>query len=254
MGISLRYLKQVLSRKMLKTKNVKKKIPLQVLEIIEPYVNKNGEIFESIDPSDFLLKFIDKDANSDFHFIVETFKNENGFQLLINWKPANKQTTSNKKIWVKSEQLDSYFNNWLKLLDGYNNVKTVFDDPILEAFADEYFTEFEILDEDSDIKPFSTKQALLLDTHLESIQLQIEKFQTQENKTEIEQIKKDVEVLRNNLTRKSKKWVLKHVSIIWAQITKQGPKLMKEFLSETKKHALKEGIKFLFDNGSNLIS
>jgi hypothetical protein len=29
---------------------------------------------------------------------------------------------------------------------------------------------------------------------------------------------------------------------------------MKEFLSETKKHAIKEGVKFLFDKGVDLIN
>ncbi len=233
---------------------MKKKIPLQVLETIEPYVNKKGESFDSVDPSGLLLKFIDKDVNSNFYFNVESYKIDNGFQLLIDWKPFNKQTIANKKMWIKAEQLDTYFTNWLKLLEGYDKVKTVFDDPILEAFVDEYFSEFEIVDEDADIKPFSTKQVLILDSHLESIQKKIEKFQTPENKREIETIKNNLEELRSNLTKKSKKWVIKQVSKIWAQITKQGPKLMKEFLTETKKHALKEGIKLLFDKGIDIIN
>lgn len=233
---------------------MKKKIPLQVLETIEPYVNKKGTSFESIEPKNFLLKFIDKDDNSDFYFNVEEYKIESDFKLLIDYKPKSKQSTANRKTWIKANLLETHFTNWLKLLEGYDNVKTVFDDPILEAFADEYFTEFEIIDEDADVRPFSTKQVLLLDKHLESIQMKIDKFQTPENKVEIDKIKSNVEEVRNNLTKKSKKWVIKQVSKIWAQITKQGPKLMKEFLSETKKHAIKEGVKFLFDKGVDLIN
>lgn len=233
---------------------MKKKIPLQVLETIEPYVNKKGHSFESIEPNSFLLKFIDKDENSDFYFNVEAYNTENGFHLLVDWKPSNKQTILNKKMWIKAEQLNTFFTNWLKLLEGYDKVKTVFDDPILEAFADEYFTEFEIIDEESETKPFSTKQILLLDTHLENIQKRIDKFKTPDNKEEIEKIKDCVEELRNNLTKKSKKWVIKKVSNIWAQITKQGPKLMKEFLSESKKLSIKEGVKFLFNEGIDLIN
>jgi hypothetical protein len=233
---------------------VKKKIPLQVLETIEPYVNKKGESFDAIDPDGFLLKFVDKEDASDFYFNVESYKIENGFKLLVDWKPTNKQTIANKRIWIKAEQLDSYFTNWLKLLEGYDKVKSVFDDPILQAFADEYFSEFEILDDDADVKPFKTKQVLLLDDHLENIQKKIEKYQTEENRLEIQQIKSDVTDLRNNLTKKPKKWVIKQLSKIWAKITKQGPKLMKEFLNETKKHAIKEGVKLLFDKGADLIN
>jgi len=233
---------------------MKKKIPLQVLETIEPYVNKKGESFDTINPNGFLLKFIDKDDNSDFYFNVQEYKMDQGFQLLIDWKPVNKQSISNKQAWIKAEQLEAYFTNWLVLLDGYEKVKSVFDDPILEAFAEEYFYEFEIVDADADVKPFSTKQVLLLDSHLENIQKKIEKFQTEENKLEIEQIKNDVAELRNNLTKKSKRWVVKQLSKVWAEITKQGPKFMKEFLTETKKLVIKEGVKFIFENGIDLIT
>ena len=231
-----------------------KKIPLQILETIEPYLNKKGTSFETVDPNGLLLKFVDKDNNSDFYFNIESYKMEGGFQLLIDWKPSSKQTIANRKVWIKAEQLDAFFINWLTLLEGYEKVKSIFDDPILEAFAEEYFTEFEIVDEDAEIKPFSTKQVLLLDEHLDNIQKKIKEFQTEENKVEIQKIQDDVTELRENLTKKSKKWVIKKLSKVWAKITKQGTKLMKEFLTEAKKHAIKEGVKFVFEKGIDLVS
>lgn len=232
---------------------MKKKIPLQVLETIEPFVNKRGTSFDSIEPNDFLLRFVDKDEKSDFYFNVEGHRMENGFQLLIDWKPMNKQSIMNRRMWVKAEQLETYLSNWIILLEGYEKVKTFFDDPILDAFAEEYFTEFEIIDEDAELKPFTTKQVFILDDHLDYIQNKIDKFQTEENKIEIQEIKNDVVELRNNLTKKPKKWVIKQLSKIWAKITKQGPKLMKEFLNETKKLAIKEGVKLVFEKGIDLI-
>jgi hypothetical protein len=232
---------------------MKKKIPLQVLETIEPYVNRSGKTFEPINPDNFLLKFVDKDEKSNFYFNVEEYKSEQGFLILIDWKPISKQSIVNKRMWIKAEFLETHFNNWLDLLEGYEKVKTVFDDPILEAFAEEYYTDFDIIEEDAEIKPFATKQILLLDSHLKNIETKIEKYKTEENSAEIEQIKSDVIELRNNLTRKSKKWVIKNLSKVWAQITKQGPTLMKEFLTETKKFVIKEGVKFIVEHGIDLI-
>jgi hypothetical protein len=233
---------------------MKKKIPLQVLETIEPYVNKNGKSFESINPDSFLLKFVDKDDKSDFYFYVENYKMEQGFLLLVNYKPKSKQTTENLRTWIKADSLSAVFGSWIELLEGYEKVKTVFDDPILEAFADEYFTEFEVIDDDAETKPFSTKQILFLDSHLENIEKKIDKYKTESNSFEIEQIKTDANELRNNLSRKSKKWVIKRLSKVWAQIAKQGPKLIKEFLTETKKYVIKEGIKFIIEKGPDLIN
>jgi len=233
---------------------MKKKIPLQVLETIEPYVKNKGVSFESVDSSGFLLKFIDKDNTSDFYFNVEEYKMDPSFQLLIDWKPINKQSIQNRKAWIKAEQLNTHFTNWLTLLEGYEKVKSVFDDPIIEAFTEEYYSEFEIIDTEADVKPFSTKQILLLDSHLENIEKKIEKFQTEENKLAIQKIKDNVAELRQNLTKKPKKWVIKQLSKVWAEITKQGPKFIKEFLNETKKTAIKESVKFIFENGINLIN
>ncbi|MDZ4329641.1 MAG: hypothetical protein U0945_03545, partial [Flavobacterium sp.] len=170
------------------------------------------------------------------------------------WKPMNSNTVSNKQMWIKANLLETYFKNWIDLLRAYENVKTIYDDPIIEAFADEYYTEFEIIDDDANEKPFKTKQILLLNDHLEDIQNRIGEFINEENKTEIQEIISDVIELKANLSKKSKKWVIKNLSLVWAKITKQGPVFMKEFLSETSKFVIKEGVKFIYEKGTELLS
>ncbi|HNW99583.1 MAG TPA: hypothetical protein PKK00_14345 [Bacteroidales bacterium] len=232
---------------------MKKKIPLEVLEIIQPFLDKKGSNFEIAQPNNFLLCFKDKDIDSDFYFNVEEFKYEKELQFKIDWKPQHKLTTANGNIWVKGGQLEDRFSNWLQLLDGYDKVKSVYDDPIIKAYSDEFYAEFEIIDEDADSSPLSTKQVLLLDSHLENIENKIEDFQSDSNKEEILQIKSDVIELRKILTKKSKKIIIKSLSKIWGKIAKQGTSLLKEFLTEGKKHVIKQAINFLYDNGMDLI-
>lgn len=233
---------------------MKKKIPLIVLETLEKYVKLKGEQFEVISPDKFLVKVVDKDTDSDFYFNIEDYKMENGLKLLIDWKPANKESISNSRAWRDGKQLDGFFSNWVSLLKRYETVNSFFDDPILKSFADEYYAEFEIIDENSETNPFSTKQILMLDEHLEYIEKNIDKFKTDKNANQLESIKKDVEELRENLTIKSKKWIVKNLSKIWAKITKQGTPFLKEFLSEAKKAVIREGIKFMIEQGSNVIN
>ncbi len=233
---------------------MKKRLPLHVLETLEKYVQLTGEQFEVIDPEDFLLKIIDKEKSSDFYFNLEGYKVDNGLKLLVDWKPINKESTANSKKWITDKQLDGYFSNWVALLERYETVNSFFDDPIIKSFADEYFAEFEIIDEDSDIKPLNPKQILLLDEHLEYIEKNIEKYQTENNASQIQDIKSEIIELRENLTSKTKTWVVRNLSNIWAKITKQGTPLLKEFLSETKKIAIKEGIQYLIEQGTTLIN
>jgi len=233
---------------------MKKKIPLLVLETLEKFVQLKGEQFEVIEPDNFLVKIVDKDKESDFFFNIEDYKIENGLKLLIDWKPANKESIANSRNWISGKQLDGYFNNWIALLNRYETVNSFFEDPIIKSFAEDYYAEFEIIDEEANNKPLKPKQILLLDEHLDYIENNIEKYQTEKNKTQIQEIKNDIVELRENITSKSKEVVIKNLSNIWAKITKQGTKFLKEFLSEAKKMAIKQGVQYLTEQGIDRIS
>jgi hypothetical protein len=234
---------------------MKKKLPLIILETLEKYIELKDVQFEVIKPEDFLLKIIDKDKTSDFYFNIESCKIDiGGLKLLCDWKPANKESISNSKKWISDKQLDGCFKNWIDLLEKYESVESFFDDPILKSFTEDYFSEYQILEEDSHIKPFSPKKILLLDECLESIVNKLDNYQTEENKDQFQNIKNEIVTLRENLTSKSKNWVGKSLSHILALITKQGIPLLKEVFSEAKKLAIKEGVKHLFDQGASFIN
>ncbi len=228
---------------------MKKKIPLEVLELIEKYVNLKGEEFEVINPGEFLLKIIDRDKNSDFYFNIEQYKKDKGIQFLINYKPRDKQSLDNHKIWTSSKGVDDFLSVWISLLEGYSNVNSFFDDPILNSYANDYYTEFKIIEENADIEPFKPAQILMLDQFLENIENNIENYQTIENKEGIQEIKRDIVDLRESLTSNTKSFIIKKLSNIFAKITKQSSKMFKEFLSEVKKESIKQIVK----GGINLL-
>jgi hypothetical protein len=227
----------------------KKDLPLAILKSLQPFVKLRGDKFETLDPKENLLKVVDQEPESDFHFTIEEYKKaQNGkFQFLMSRSPKSQNETDIYKTWVNISELEPQFQTWIKLLDEYENVESFFDDPIIKSFSEEYFTEFEIIDEDAHIKPLNTKQILLLDSHLEELGERLVAFSTKENTDEISQIQEDIVKLRENLTNKSKKWVIKRLSKIWAKIAKQGTKFIKEFLSESKKEVIKQGVKGLIE-------
>jgi hypothetical protein len=233
---------------------MKKKVPLQILKALEPLLEENSSMFEIVHHDKNIIKIIDKDKNSDFYFIVESFIASPKFTLLVNCKPANDFTTGVSRKSVLADQIGKEFKNWLDILEGYEKVNSIFDDPIVEAFASEYYSEFEIIDEDAGINPFNIKQILLLDEHLENIEINIGRHATAANKIELEEILNEVIELRENLTKKPKKWVVKNLSLIWAKISKQGPAFIKEFLSESSKLIIKESVKFIFNKGIDLLN
>ncbi|MBE0391302.1 hypothetical protein [Flavobacterium sp. PL002] len=236
----------------------KKDLPLAILKPLEPFVNLKGEKFEVVEPKENLLKVIDKDLDSIFHFTIEKYqKGNNGtFQFLMTRIPRNINDHGVYQTWVDVSGLTSQFETWLGLLD--ENVNSFFDDPITESFKEEFYAEFEIIEDDAEKKPLNTKQILLLDNYLDNVENKLSEFITNKNSEEIKDIQEEIILLRENLTTKSKKWVITKLTQIWAKMAKQGTNLIKEFLTETKKELITQGIKGLIDivteNGHNLLN
>lgn len=110
----------------------KKDLPLVILKALEPYVGLKGDKFEVIEPKENLLKVIDKDVDSDFHFTIEKYqKTQNGgFQFLMTRSPKNGNDNGQYQAWVEISGLSGQFEAWLKLLDDYETTNSFFDDPI----------------------------------------------------------------------------------------------------------------------------
>lgn len=239
----------------------KKDLPLAILKSLQPFVKLKGEKFIVVEPENNLLKVIDKDDESSFYFIIEKYQkqtNSSTFQFLMTRSPKDQNNNGIYQAWIEITNLLSQFDQWIKLLDEYESTDSFYDDLILNSYYNEFFAEFEIVDEDADINPFETKKTLLIDDYLEKLDNELENRITEENKTKILEIQSDIEILRGNLTTKSKKWVIDKVSKIFAKIAKNGTKFIKDFLTESKKEIIKQTIKgaidFIKENGVDLMN
>ena len=239
----------------------KKDLPLVILKALEPFVGLKGNKFEVIEPQEKLMIAIDKDIDSDFHFTIEQYQkntSNNTFQFLMSRSPKNNNDNGNYQTWVEVSGLETQFDAWLKLLEEYESVNSFFDDPITKSFREEFYAEFEIIEDDAETNPLNTKQILLLDSYLDSVDNKLSNFITENNEQDIQDIKEEIFLLRENLTKKSKKWVVSKLTNIWAKIAKQGTTFIKEFLNESKKEIIKQGIKGIFDyvkeNGIDLLN
>jgi hypothetical protein len=238
----------------------KKDLPLVILKSLEPFVNLKGDKFEVIDPKENLLKLIDKDSDSSFHFTIEKYQKDNNqkYLILVNRIPSNVNDNGVYQNWIEISGLTAQFEAWVNLLDEYEAVNSFFDDPIGKSFTEEFYAEFEIIEEEVKNNPLTTKQILLLDAYLESVESKLKELTNEENSSEILDINADIIILRDNLTTRSKKWVVTKLTSIWGKIAKQGTKFIKEFLTESKKELIKQSIKGLIDyakeNGADLLS
>ncbi len=236
-----------------KKPSAKYNTPLAVTHIIQKYALNFEHIVERMD-FDGLLKLVHKDPESDFFFAVKDYRlKENQVFITIEYKPRSSIVPATMEKTLKLEEVDPVFSKWMELVKAYAETTLFGDAKILQAYEDEYFASFEIVDEDAATNPFPLKQVFLLDNHLEEVGQKVQILATEMESGELEEIAKDIDQLRDQLTSKPKKWVMKRVANVWAKITKQGPRVVREILSESKTESIKQMIKTLITHAPDLI-
>lgn len=228
----------------------KKNLPLSVLKVLEPFVGLKNKLFTIEDPEDKLLIAKDIDTNSKFFFSIDKFENANNEEsYTLTYSPRSDKDVKEHTVISKAAYVSEIFNNWVDRLESYSKIKSFYDDPILESYEAEFYSNFEFDTEDFDLRPYTTTQILQLDHFLEQVNNRLIEMTDQNNRDSIETIILEIEYVRDNLATRSQKWVAENVSKIFAKIAKQGVKFMKEFWSEGRKEFIKEIVKIAITEG-----
>lgn len=225
----------------------KKELPLIILKALEPFVNLKGSKFDIQEPGESLLTIVDKDENSNFYFTIDQYKlsQEKGiYEVLIRRIPRSQNDAGVYEHWVDINTFGDQFNKWVGLLEEYDKTASFYDDPILQSFKNEFYADFELIDDDVNVTPFSIHEILELDIYLETLHLKLGDFEEGASNTNgIEDIQNEILLLRSELTSKPKTWVFTKLVTIWGKIAKMGTKYIKEFLIEARKELTKELVK-----------
>ena len=235
----------------------KKDIPLKLLKdfkIVKEFVRDEVSQYEIIElESEELstLKVIDIDKDSTFYFYLHDLKLTNdGSYFDITYSPANDKVTSETSERVDVNTFKAIFKKWIEIIIEYNSIPIMPEDNILKAYEDEFYAEFEIVDENASVDPFSLKQQLLIDEYLESIEHSLEEHKPEKG---VDEIIEETQALRNSITTLTKRSVIRRISKILSKITKFGLPLIKEIYSEVKKELIKKAIEGSFDGLGHLL-
>jgi hypothetical protein len=238
----------------------KKDFPLAVLRELQKYTQQKGDEIEILSSKGYLIHIIDNDPESKFHFIIEKFEiDQRGvFYFHTQRSPVDSTTNGPKKERILMKDCFRYFEAWRSLILEFENTPFFLEDPIHKAFEKEFYDEFGKYERSDDGSIFSSNDIIKIDNTLQDIYLSLEQYKTDLNKEKIEEIQEDVLVIRNNLTQKTKKWVIKNIAKAWGKISKLGVKYLKDVASESRKETIKLIVKESFDaikdNVSNLLS
>jgi hypothetical protein len=228
----------------------KKNYPLAVLKEmtaeIEPVIRSKQAIAHRVKNDDVLYHIVDNELGSGFYFnITKHTVNQSRIQYFIEYRPCSALDLVSMKEWVDLKGLLEKFNTWTEIVRGYDNVSSIYEDPIIKSYRVEYEEMFKIVDEDADIAPFNLEQQKYLDGYLskaiEEIKLATEGKSGGE-KEELKIIENDLVQLKNELTKETKGRFIQKLSKILAQARKVSfelaTKITVELIAEITVRAL----------------
>lgn len=228
-----------------------KTLPVKVVEELQPFLQERSDYFIIANPNEsYLLKYLDVDNKSSFFFEITTYNIHNGaISFQIKHRPGSEVTINAEPFYIQASQVSAFLKKWESILKKYAVLQNPYNyDPIVKQYEEEYYSDFEIIEDNADIHSFNEQQQLFIDKYLEHIIVKLEKAKAEYDNKDIEEIKKDVDELRNEQTKLTKRQVIKKLSHIWAKTRKLSIKLLKEITNEAIKETIKAMVKGQIDN------
>lgn len=226
----------------------KKKYPIALLRSIATINKKfynlcerNSDIVGLEDNESILIIIRDKDEKN-FYFTINNPRldsNRNSY-FDISYCPSNENSISGTQTTYYEKDISKIFNSWIKLIREYDNIELTVEEKFQKIYEEEFFSEFEIIDEDAEVAPFNNKQQLFLYKYLSHIESKLLEADPEDlyNKTLFE----DTSNLKNNLQNLTKKEVIQRISKLLAKIKKKGLKLLLDVFDVAKKEAIKKAL------------
>lgn len=221
----------------------KQDIPLSVLKSIKKIKNdlKNAVIRESyveLENEELsTIKFVDKDDHSDFYFELSNSSLFKGTPVhIVMQKPISDNSVNVAQLKLAEDQVVIKFNNWLKIIKGYNSISLNHEQLILAKYQEEIYSDFELIDDNELDESFDWQTQQLLDDYLNQFIL----FLENKNDDSLDEILQETSVLQRSLTKLTKKEFVSELSRIFSKIRMIGVQLFKDIYNEGKRQIIKK--------------
>jgi hypothetical protein len=236
---------------------MKKEVPLGILKAIEPVLDKLKSNNIAVERNNnLILRVVDTDKESSLFFEITGYEmnNAGANNLKLRYKPKNEIDPTAYSTVIEAKNFEGSFLHWFKLVEGYNNVKSVFDDPILKKYADDFFEEFVSADSDASITSFNLTQQLLLDGALTQVIHALEAKKDEANEELVAELIEQAEEIQNTLTEDTKQESLSKLSKFLAKVQKGGIKLIKEVYPIVQKEIIGTIVKAAITAGTGAVA
>ncbi len=198
-----------------------------------------SDIIKAIDLADQLFYFQDKN-HRDFVFLIGIpDKKSKGTptRFPIQYTPGSHETKAVITGELDKDQILKHLIDWINIIKDYNSVNFNQEEDFLRNYEEEIFSDFEIIDDDAEAKPFDSNQQIILYTFLQATINYLEKEYT--NNEIVDEIIDEANSLKNEIPTLTKRIASKRFSQVLAKIKKFNPITFKDVYDVAKKEVIK---------------
>jgi hypothetical protein len=211
----------------------------KVINYIKLEVVRNENFIMTKAEDGYIISLIDKQDDRFFFKIYSpNISSDLKSYFYCDFSPYNETTLKRKEVNTNFEELKIQFEKWLTIIKEYNEVTFTEEDYFTKKYEDEFYADFEIIEEDAEINPFEHKQQVFIYNLLEYVEVELQKNES--NDEEIAQLISETIQLKNNIQNLTKKVVVRKMSIIFSKIKKKSLKLFTDIIDVAKKEIIKK--------------
>lgn len=223
----------------------KKKLPLKLAQDIHvlydevrSYARTKNDLITIKEDKELKLLLIDNDLQSDFYFTVSdpSFSGDKSY-FNIEFVPAHTTSLKPHKTSTNAAGVMASIKGWIDLIEKYNTINLTPNELLINQYEDEFFSGFEIIDDDAEFISFDFPRQLLIQNFLHRT-IEILNDDTSDNS----EIIIEVNELKDNIQNFTKKIIVRKLSRIFAIVRKKSLVLCKKILIEAGNELFEKAI------------
>ncbi len=193
---------------------------------------------------EFFIKL--KDTKSNFSFSIndvnvhKNYLNEPTNHFIVYLKPSSVIQYNGIEMQLVIEEVLSKLKHWVEIVNAYDEITWTEEDNITKAYEEEFYAEYDIVDEDADIKPFSSEQQKGLNIFVNQL---LENLEAKKDEYPVEDIIEDVKAIKKDLPTSTKKKIIKSFAKAFAKMKKLGVEAFEDLVKDGMKDIMKEAVK-----------
>jgi hypothetical protein len=191
----------------------------------------------------FVITYVPVNKKLPFYFEVRGVKDTGRGSVVyaVAWKPAAFATVNVQSVNGGLDSVLTWFKQWTDLVKQYNTVRLSRRDRFTSESAEQFYADFELVDEDANTTPFDNDKQLVLYRLLDYIKQKVEQEEGAD-KEQVSIIVNEIKMLQANIPSMTKATAVKGLSRIFAKTKAFSIKLIADFFDVAKKEALKAAL------------